>query len=155
MHIWERRANETNPAYEAFKVYLTLEERSYPRVATAVSKSLTLIKRWAKAHDWRARADAWDNELSRKALEKASAEFASMVERQINIGRMLQSRGANAIQRMDFSNLPPKFLPALVEMTKAGVNMERSARELQRAKPQENLFVETLTKLWERGGADD
>jgi len=46
--------------------------------------------------------------------------------------------------------LPPKFLPALVELTKSGVNMERTARQLKKDKPQENLFVETLTKIWQK-----
>lgn len=149
--MWERQAGESYPAFVAFREYLTLSERTYPKVAEKVSKSLTLIKRWAKRNRWRERADAWDAEVSRQALQKAADDFAKMVERQINIGRMLQSRGANAIQQMDLTTLPPKFLPALVEMTKVGVNMERSARELNRTEPQKNLFVSTLTKIWERG----
>ena len=152
--MWERQAGESYPAFEAFREYLTLSERTYPKVAEKVSKSLTLIKRWAKRNRWRERADAWDAEVSRQALQKAADDFAKMVERQINIGRMLQSRGANAIQQMDLTTLPPKFLPALVEMTKVGVNMERSARELNRTEPQKNLFVSTLTKIWEKEASE-
>ena len=148
MENWERQSNESYPAFEAFKTYLT--ERSYPKVAEKLSKSLPLIKRWSKNYAWRSRADAWDREISRRAMEKASEEFAAMIERQINIGRLFQSRGAKAIQEMDLSNLPPKFLPALVELTKSGVNMERTARQLKKDKPQENLFVETLTKIWQK-----
>ena len=87
-------------------------------------------------------------------MERASEDFAAMVERQINIGRMLQSRAANAIQRMELTDLPPKFLSALVEAVKVGTNLERTARDLKQSKPQENLFVETLTKIWE-GRRDD
>ena len=137
MKMWERQAGESYPAFVAFREYLTL------------------IKRLAKVNRWRERADAWDAEVSRQALQKAADDFAKMVERQINIGRMLQSRGANAIQQMDLTTLPPKFLPALVEMTKVGVNMERSARELNRTEPQKNLFVSTLTKIWERRRTDE
>lgn len=153
MELWERQVNESYQAFEAFKVFLT--ERSYPKVAERLSKSKTLIKRWAKQNHWRERADAWDAELSRAAMEKASKEFAEMIERQINIGRMFQGKAANAIQHMDFSNLPPKFIPALTALVQAGVKIERSARDLKREKPQENLFVETLTKLWEESGDDD
>lgn len=155
MKIWERLADESYPAFEAFKIYLAMSERTYPKVAAETSKSLTLIKRWAKRYRWRERADAWDSEVSRQAMKKAADDFAKMIERQINIGRMFQSRGANAIQQMDLTTLPPKFLPALVEMTKVGVNMERSARELNRTEPQKDLFVTTLTKIWERRQANE
>lgn len=155
MKIWERQADESYPAFEAFKTYLTLNERSYPKTAAEMSKSLSLIKRWAKRYRWRERADAWDAEVSRQALQRAADDFAKMIERQINIGRMFQSRGANAIQQMNLNELPPKFLPALVEMTKVGVNLERSARELNRTEPQKDLFVTTLTKIWERGQANE
>ena len=144
--IWDRRPGESYEAFAAFQTYLT--ERSYPKVAQKLSKSLTLIKRWAKRHEWRERADSWDAEVSRRALEQASADFAAMIERQINIGRMFQSRGANAIQQIDLANLPPKFLPALVALTKTGVDMERSARKLKFDKPQEDVFVSTLEKIW-------
>lgn len=150
MEKWERQAGESYPAFEAFQTYLT--ERSYPKTAERLSKSVTLIKRWSKQKNWRERADAWDAEISRKAMQKAADDFAKMIERQINIGRMFQSRGANAIQQMDLTELPPKFLPALVEMTKVGVNLERTARELNRAEPQKNIFVETLTKIWSKTG---
>ena len=145
--IWDRQPGESYPAFEAFQTYLT--HRSYCKVAEELTKSTTLIKRWAKKHRWRERADAWDSEISRQAMERASEDFAAMVERQITIGRMLQSRAANAIQRMELTNLPPKFLSALIEAVKVGTNLERTARELKQSKPQENLFVETLTKIWE------
>lgn len=145
--IWDRQPGESYPAFEAFQTYLT--HRNYSKVADELTKSTTLIKRWAKKHRWRERADAWDSEISRQAMERASEDFAAMVERQINIGRMLQSRAANAIQRMELTNLPPKFLSALIEAVKVGTNLERTARELKQSKPQENLFVETLTKIWE------
>lgn len=147
MALWDRQAGESYPAFEAFQKFLT--DRSYPQVAEALSKSKALIKRWAKAHDWRARADAWDAEVSRQAMAKASEDFAAMIERQINIGRMFQARGANAIQQMSLTNLPPRFLSHLVDLVKVGVQVERSARELKTDKPQENLFVETLTRIWE------
>ena len=150
---WERQPHESYPAFEAFQIFLT--ERNYPSVARRLSKSLSLIKRWASKNDWRARADAWDNDVSRKAMDKATEEFASMIERQINEGRLLQARSANALQAMDFSNLPPKFIPALVSMLKAGVDIERTARELKIDKPQENLFVSTLEKIWQEHGDND
>lgn len=147
---WERQPAESYQAFAAFQNYLTTAERSYSKVAKALSKSTTLIKRWAKKYRWRERADAWDGELSKRAMEQAATDYAAMITRQINIGRMFQSRGANAIQAMDLANLPPKFLPALVALTQTGVKIERSARDLNRQNdtPQEDLFVSTLEKIW-------
>lgn len=152
-NLWERQPRESFVAYEAFQIFLT--ERNYPAVAQKLSKSLSLMKRWAKKYSWRERADAWDNDISRKAMDKASQDFAAMIELQINEGRLLQARSAKALQNMDFSNLPPKFIPALVTMLKAGVDIERTARELKIDKPQENLFVSTLEKIWQENGDDD
>ncbi len=148
MEKWARQNGESYPAFEAFKEYLT--ERNYRKVAEKLSKSETLIKRWSKKNNWRERADAWDSEMQSRALEKASTEFASMVERQINIGRMFQAKAANAIQQMDFTNLPPKFLPSLIALATAGVKIERSARDLKIEEPQENIFVKTLSEIWEK-----
>ena len=153
MKPWERRPKESYAAYEAFQTFL--KERSYPKVSQALRKSQTLIKRWAKNNEWRSRADAWDNEVSKKAMEKTSEDFAKMIERQINEGRMLQGKAVQALQQIDFEALPPKFIPALINMIKIGVEVERSARTLKLEKPKENLFVETLTKLWEERGDDD
>ncbi len=48
---------------------------------------------------------------------------------------MLQSRAANAIQQMNLTELPPKFLFALIEAVKVGTNLERTARDLKQSKP--------------------
>ena len=148
---WDRQSGESYPAFEAFKIYLNLSARTYQKVATAVGKSLTLIKRWAKNHRWRDRADAFDAELQRQSLEKAADEYAAMIARHINVGKLLQAKAANAISQMDLTNLPPKFLPALANMIKIGTQVERSARELNNeGNTSENLFADTLNKIWQK-----
>ena len=147
---WDRQSGESYPAFEAFKIFLDLKPRTYKRVSDTVGKSLTLIKRWAKNHHWRDRADAYDAELQRKSMEKAADEYAVMIARHINVGKLLQAKAANAISQMDLSNLPPKFLPALANMIKIGAQLERNARELNNeGNTSENLFVETLNKIYE------
>ena len=151
--IWDKQSGESYPAYEAFRVFLN--QRRYPAVAQQVGKQLSLIKRWAKRHDWRERADAYDSELNRKALEKASDEYAAMIQRQMAVGRMLQAKGANAIQAMDLTSLPAKYLPALLQAIKTGAQLERTARELKHSEPQTDLFVKTLEKIDRRFEDDD
>lgn len=148
---WDRQVGESYPAHAAFKLYLEASPRTYSKVAGKTGKSLTLIKRWAKNHHWRDRADAWDAELQRQTLEKTADEYAAMIARQIQIGKLMQIKAANAIQGMDLANLPPKFLPALVQMAKAGANLEQNARELNReGNTTDNLLATTLQKVWER-----
>lgn len=152
---WDRQAGESYPAFDAFKTYLSLTPRTYPKVAKETGKSLTLIKRWAKNYHWRDRADAYDAELTRQSIEKASDEYAAMIARHINVGKLLQAKAANAISQMDLSNLPPKFLPALANMIKTGAQLERTARELNKeGNTTDNLLTETLTKIWERTSDD-
>lgn len=148
--FWERQPAESDTAYNAFQVYLKLTERTFSKVAEQLQKSSTLIRRWAKKYSWRERADAYDNEINRKAMAEASEEYAAMIVRQLQIGRLLQGKAANAIRLMELNNLPPKYLPALIEMIKAGVKIERSARDLKHDEPQENLFVKTLEKISRR-----
>lgn len=66
---WERRDGkdgrgdtESNPAYEAFRAYMRV--RSTSKVASELSKSETLIKRWSSEHDWVDRITAYDSYLA-------------------------------------------------------------------------------------------
>lgn len=129
--IWEQQPNETGKAYEAFLAYRDLGAgRTLADVARELDKSYSLIRRWRDAGDWDARAAAWDSHITEKAAEKAAQEYAQMIERQINIGKMLQARAAKAIQSIDMNKIPARALPSLVKMLESGVRIEQSAREI-------------------------
>jgi hypothetical protein len=56
-----------------------MPERSYPKVARALAKSTTLIKRWAAQDSWQERVREWDLECERRRREEfhnAGAEIA-------------------------------------------------------------------------------
>ena len=106
-----------------------------------------------KNYFWQNRADAWDKMISEKAAQKAAEEYSKMLEVQINLGKMLQAKAAKAIQNIDFENVSIKSLPSIVNAINVGVEIERTARELNLREPTkensaENIFVETLTKIW-------
>lgn len=66
--LWEQQAGETKKAFAAFCIYRDLgDERSTQKVATQLSKSLPLIKRWSSAYEWVNRVDAWDRHLRAQA----------------------------------------------------------------------------------------
>ena len=129
--IWERQPKESSQAYEAFVTYRDLGAgRTLIDVARELRKSYSLVRRWADAANWSARAAAWDNYVSEKAADKAAEDYASMIDLQINIGKMLQAKAAKALQKIDFENVSERSLPALVRMIESGVDIERSAREI-------------------------
>ena len=68
--------------------------------------------------------------ISEKAAEKAAEEYSKMLEVQINLGKMLQAKAAKAIQNIDFENVSIKSLPSIVNAINVGVEIERTAREL-------------------------
>ena len=76
---WQRRKGESRKAYAAFLAYRDLgPDRSLSRVAEALGKQLSLMKRWSAKHEWVWRAEAWDqarrveaDETSRRAREAA------------------------------------------------------------------------------------
>lgn len=152
--IWEQLPNETNKAYEAFVFYRDLGAgRTMIEVARSLKKSYSLIRRWNDDWDWDTRASAWDNYISEKAADKAAHEYAQMIERQINIGKMLQARAAKAIQSMDFAKVSARALPALMKMMESGVRIEQSAREIAaNQNPQKSLTIKIVAQETPIGG---
>lgn len=61
-HPWTRREGESHPGYEAFRLYLFQgKDRSLRRVHEETGTATGLIGRWSAAHDWVARAAAYDS----------------------------------------------------------------------------------------------
>lgn len=100
MKSWNRLENESDAAFEAFKIYLELDERSYRQVAVELRKSDTLIRRWASQYNWRERAAAWDNSI----LEDVRQEIKRSLSREIK----RQWKESIALQRLSFDALSTK-----------------------------------------------
>lgn len=153
-NLWERQEKESSKAFQAFCIYRDLGAgRTLAAVSEKLRKSYDLIRRWSKNFNWKERADAWDKFITEKAARQAADEYAKMLEVQINLGKMLQAKAAKAIQNMNFDEVSIKSLPAVVNAINVGVEIERTARELNLKenspkKSSENVFVETLTKIW-------
>ncbi len=100
MKSWERLENESDAAFEAFKIYLELDDRSYHQVAVELRKSDTLIRRWASQYNWRERASAWDNSI----LEDVRNDIRRSLSREIK----RQWKESIALQRLSFDALSTK-----------------------------------------------
>lgn len=72
---WDRRANESDPAWEAFVLYRDSgASRSQTNVAKALGKTRQLLSGWSAQHDWVDRAAAWDLEQDRQRREAMRQE---------------------------------------------------------------------------------
>lgn len=125
--IYERQRGESKAAYEAFKIYL--EERDFSRVADISAKSLSEIEKLAEKYSWEDRADIYDFEKANNETIAAEQDYKAMLDFQINLGRMLQVKGAKTLQ--DTTSKDEKTALA-VKMVTSGVDIERSARKAKR-----------------------
>ena len=127
-------------------------------VAQRLRKSYTIIRRWKVQWNWAERAGAWDNDIAEAAIKKASGEYARMLESQINIGRMLQSKAANALLSMNFDRAEIKHLPSLLEMINSGVKIERTSREMTEKAAEknqrQNLTINIISREKPFGGEE-
>ena len=125
--IYEKQLGESKAAYEAFKIYL--EERDFSRVADISAKSLSEIEKLAEKYSWEDRADIYDFEKANNETIAAEQDYKAMLDFQINLGRMLQVKGAKTLQ--DTTSKDEKTALA-VKMVTSGVDIERSARKAKR-----------------------
>ena len=107
---WERLKNETDAAFSAFKTYLELDERNYPKVAEKLSKSIPLIKRWASKFDWKNRAVAWDNSLLEELRIKEKQNLSKTIRRQLKELKNFQEKAADGLNQKDLSKASVKSL---------------------------------------------
>ena len=96
--LWERQENETDAAFSAFKVYLELDERSYPKVAEKLSKS------------WKNRAVAWDNSLLEELRLREKQNLSKTIRRQLKDLKNFQERAAEELNQKDLSKASVKSL---------------------------------------------
>lgn len=137
MNIWEKQKGEGAKAFQAFTLFRDdTEGRSYPAVARALSKSLTIIKRWGARWNWVSRAEAFDahndrarlegeTEARRKKAEEWESARLDMAYRQAENATMIQAKGFKRLSDLNDQQLTPReALACVIE----GAKLERLAR---------------------------
>lgn len=125
--IWERLPGESAKAFEAFRLYRDLppSERSVREVARRLNKNLTTIAQWSSKYRWVERAQAWDDEVDRRAREAHLRAVKEMRERHARYAVALQMKALDRLKQMDPDELEPlEVLKFIVEAAK----LERLAR---------------------------
>lgn len=120
---WERQPGESLKAYEAFAIYRDMgKERTIPKVAEQLSKSVSLMNRWSQANHWVERVTAWDLEADRQATQKLLKDIANARARQRKQAIKMQLKG---LQLLDSINVGDAKLSEIVSLLKLGMEQER------------------------------
>jgi len=138
---WGQRANESDPAYEAFKVYRNAgAQRSLRKAAREVGKSRSLIERWSRRHEWQNRIATWD--LEQQDLRK-EARFQAVSDHEERTGKLARAVLGRVAAELGVQHKgrcqtcgrgPAELKPAtLATWLKAGVEVERLALGLSTA----------------------
>jgi len=155
--IWERLPGESAKAYEAFCIYRDLppHERSLKAVAEKLggkrsgkSRALRPLERWSSRYRWVERAQAWDEEVDRRAREAHLRAVKEMRERHARMAVALQQKALDRLKQMDPDELEPlEVLKYLIEAAK----LERLARgEPETIQEHRNEWVDAVLAAWQQ-----
>ncbi|MCD7891592.1 MAG: hypothetical protein LUG26_07605 [Ruminococcus sp.] len=124
---WERQPKESVQAYEALNLYLSMgAERTLHKVATKLSKSDTLIKRWSSSWNWQQRSRDYDNDLKRKEFDEMQKQIKTMQKRQMQTAVLLQKKAVEALDKLDIEDLSPQ---EILRFISEGAKLERETRQ--------------------------
>jgi hypothetical protein len=145
---WERRKGEPMQAYQFFLLYRDMIQRSIARLTRLVGKkSPRSLEKLASKWEWRARAEAWDEEFSHRMLldkgKAAGVQLEAMLKRHIQLGIGMQTAAAKDLQalvhKVEQANKEAKkagkkhhepvlTVTEMVRLAENGVNLERISR---------------------------
>ncbi len=125
--MYHRQSGETKTSYETFKIYL--DERDLTVVADLSGKPLSEIKRLFEKYHWADRVEFYEFEKALNNESVAQQDYKAMLDIQINLGKMLQAKGAKFIQE---SKTLDEKTGIAIKMVTSGVEIERSARKAKR-----------------------
>lgn len=127
LRAWDRRADESGPAFEAFASYRDAgPSRSLEAVTAALEKSWTLISRWSGRHEWVARVAAYDTDIARRASERTEEDDVEALARQVRTMRAVQAQMGKRLLMNAESVAPAEAGRLLIAATRE----EREARRL-------------------------
>ncbi|WP_328902302.1 hypothetical protein OHR86_22435 [Streptomyces sp. NBC_00441] len=150
MADWERRDGETEPAFEAFRVYRDMGAvRTTRGVAQVLGKSAQLIGRWSSTHDWVARARAFDNQRDAEHLDATAEQEAELLSRLLDSAELMRHRAHQVLASAE------DISPALaVRMLEAAAKILATRRGIKTDEPDHQATVDVValaTELMNRG----
>ena len=139
-----RYPTESAPAYQAACAYFALgADRSCEQVAAKYHKNVSLMYRWYAAHDWKERARAYDEALSKEAAAATTARYLANLEdhrkRSAEAGKGLFTVAGKMLQRLN-TELPSleinsNTLALVSRALQAALDLEAHALGLEQLLP--------------------
>ncbi len=101
-YSWQQQPGESAKAFGAFVLYRNMEprERSLQRVASELTKSSSLIRRWSSRWDWQTRVARWDDYQEMRRLETLIKEKQKMDAEHLKVIRSARSKAIKALADM-------------------------------------------------------
>lgn len=114
---WERQRGESEKAFEAFVIYRDLgQDRTVTAVGKRLAKSRNLIDRWKEKYNWSERVRLYDNELEKRAFNKAVKEKKEMSQRHIKIAMQMQKKALEALKALKEKDMSPRDIKDYIKM---------------------------------------
>ena len=139
-----KTAAETPEKVKAFEAWYSDPKRSFEatrRILLSLDppidiSSITLL-RWAKRYGWMERANERDAEIARQVREDAIKKKKDFLERQANVGRLLQKKGVAFLQDDQLDPKNPdkgkggiKSDYAAIQAIRTGLDLEKVGMEM-------------------------
>lgn len=138
-HPWDRRAGEPARAHVYFRRFRDLGPlRSLDVLVDPDARVfIQTLRKWQRTHDWRDRAQAWDDAVARQEDQARLEAIRGMHDRHQRAGRLAQQKALEALLGVPASEIPPYAAARLLEL---GTRLERdtlttSVEELQGRTP--------------------
>jgi hypothetical protein len=123
---YERQGGKSKQAYEGFTVYRIMGiTRSLKDVAEKLGRHRSLIERWSKNNGWVERAQAFDEELEKRAILENAQLRKQMIKDHAEVSRQLLFKVKDAVEHIKPKTLSPYEIAKLLEIA---VKVERLSR---------------------------
>lgn len=125
LHPWDIMPGETAKAYAAFAIYRDMGPgRGLEALARLLHTSKTNQAAWSAKNRWQERVRAYDEHVAKRTTAAAMEDAVAVNLRHAQLGRVLQTRGAQRMASIDPSALTPG---EAIQAAKVGTQIERDA----------------------------
>lgn len=146
---WDKRKGESDRAYDAFSMYLEMQDRNYQRLGDLLSKTRQQIGDWARKYDWKGRAAAYDSSVVEALRQDKIKRRKKIAEKMDIVGNLMVDKAIDVFDKHDINRCSFR---AATEMADIGSRLVIQSLDLDDL---ENTADKTLTINIVRAGEGD
>ncbi len=127
---YDRQPGESSVAFDAFCLYRDSGvERRIHKVALECMKNSSLLRRWSSTHEWRRRAQAFDDDVQKQRRAQHLKDIAEADARHRQIARVCQRKIVERLQTLKPEELSPSDVMRWLDVT---TRLERDVLGVER-----------------------